>query len=189
MITADLVALIIFAVAAILGMVFGFGKMLKFFTSGVFGVIISFIVCYFLYGIVVSWQFAIDLMAKITQSLQDADNGFCNFLISIRIDLVALCVIMFIVVQLLRVIIVAIIKNIAEIDKPFFIVINKLFGILLTISMVLILTLVVFQVIYLVGGTTATNLTEYLSGSIFNLDKLFNNNPLNDMITSLTTKE
>jgi hypothetical protein len=176
--TADWVALCIVAVAALLGIILGFGKTLKIFTSGIFGIIISIIVCYFLYGIIINWPFTQDLMAKITDALANADNGFCDFLIKIRMDIIAICVGMFIIVQLLRIIIVAIIKNISETSNKVIRTINRILGMLLMIAIVVMLALIVFQIIAWVGGDSYQRFLDNLSGSVFKLDAVFLNNPL-----------
>lgn len=177
--TADWIVLGIFAVFAIIGIVIGFGKSLKFFTSGVFGVIISLFVCYFAYGVVFNWTFVQDLLNKLIESISAAQNGFCDFLLKIHIEIIVLCVSMFIIVQLLRIIIVAIIKNIVEIDNVVFKVINKVLGMVFMMAIIGILGLIALQIIYYVGGQTADQVREAFNGSVFKLDWLFENNPLN----------
>jgi hypothetical protein len=181
MLTADWITLGVAVVVAILGLILGFGKTLKIFTSGIFGVIISVVVCYFLYGIVINWAFTQDLMAKIVEGLQNANNGFCDFLIKIRMDIIAICVGMFIIVQIVRVIIVAIIKNISESNNGFVITVNKILGLVLMLAIAAMLALIAFQIISWVGGSTATDFAEKLQGSTFKLDEVFLNNPLNKM--------
>jgi hypothetical protein len=182
MVSADWIAIAVVLIAAALGLIFGFGKTLKFFTSGILGIIISVVVCYFLYGIVINWTFTQDLMTKLVESLQNADNGFCNFLIKIRIELVVVCVVMFIIVQLLRILAVALIKALAEIDNVVFKVINKVLGVVLMVAIVIMLALIVFQIISWVGGNTAADFAAKLDGSVFKLDEVFANNPLISMI-------
>lgn len=182
MILADYIALGIVLVALIIGMVAGFAGGLKFFTSGVFGVIISVVVCYFLYGIVMQWSFVNDLLVKLTNAIAAADNGLCDFLLSIHIEIIVLCAVMFIVVQIVRVIIVKIISGIIEIDNPVFKVINKTLGIALFIALAAMFGLIALQIIYWVGGETATKVTEALEGSFFRLDWLYENNPLKTIV-------
>lgn len=177
--TSDWIALGIFAVFAVLGLIIGFGKGLKFFTGGVFGAIISLIVCYFAYGIVVNWTFVQDLLNKLIEAIAAAQNGFCDFLLKIHIEVIVLCVSMFIIVQLIRIIIVAIIKNIVEIDNVVVKVINKILGMFLMLSIAAMLGLISLQIIYWVGGQTAEQVREAFNGSVFKLDWLFENNPLN----------
>jgi uncharacterized membrane protein required for colicin V production len=182
MVMADWIAIGVILVFALLGLIFGFGKTLKFFTGGVFGVIISVIVCYFLYGIVIHWTFTQDLMNKFVEVLTNADNGFCNFLIKIRAELVVTCIALFIIVQILRVIVVSIIKHVAEIDNPVFKTINKFLGMVVMIAVIVMFVLIAFQIISWVGGSTAEDFAQKLDGSVFGLDKVFANNPLITMI-------
>lgn len=179
MILADWITLGIAVLVAVLGLVVGFGRGLKFFTGGIFGIIISIVVCYFFAGIVLDWQFVQDLLAKFVTVLTDANNGFCNFLLDIQIPKVIVFVIMFIVVQILRIIIVAIIKNVVEIDNIVFKVINKLLGMALMLAVAFMVALIVFQIISWVGGVTAEQVADAFAGSLLRLDWLFENNPLN----------
>jgi hypothetical protein len=181
MLTADWIAVGVVLVAAFIGLLLGFARTLKVFTGGIFGVIISIVVCYFLYGLVINWNFTQVLMTKIVEGLQNADNGFCNFLITIRIDIITVCVAMFIIIQLIRIILVAIVNGIADASHGIFGAINRIFGLVLMVAIVVMLALIVFQIISWVGGSTATDLAQKLDGSLFKLDIVFLNNPLNKM--------
>ena len=65
MIVADFIFIGVAAVVAFLGWLIGFGKTLKFFTSGIFGILISVFVCYCLGGIIMNIGFVSDLLAKL----------------------------------------------------------------------------------------------------------------------------
>ncbi len=188
MVLADWIAIGIVLLFGLLGALMGFGKTLKFITGGILGVIISVVICYFLYGVVVSWPFSQDLMAKIVSSLRGADNGFCNFLLNIHIEIVALCAIMFLVVQLARIIIVKLIKNVAEINNVVFKVINKVLGAVLMLAIVTMLVLIVFQIISWVGGSTAMDFAAKLDGSVFKIDELFAHNPLLELVNYIRNR-
>ncbi len=181
MILADWIALGVVVAFALIGLIVGFGNVLKFFTSGIFGVIISLVVCYFLYGIVLNWDFVKDLMTALLNAVESADNWFCDFLVKIRIDIVAVCVAMFIVVQIVRIIIVSIIKNIVEINNPVVKVINKLFGMVLAVAILAMLGLIAFQVIAWIGGNTSARFADAIADSKFRLDYIFLHNPLNQI--------
>jgi hypothetical protein len=182
MISADWITIGAILIFAAIGLIFGFGQTFRLFASGIFGFIISIIVCYFLYGIVINWTFTQDLMNKIVEALQNADNTFCNFLITIRIDIIVLCLAMFIIVQVLRVIFVTIVKGVAEINNVVIIVLNRLLGVAFMVALVAMATLIVFQIITWVGGTTASDFAQKLDGSVLKLDEIFANNPLIPMI-------
>ncbi|MGN0806364.1 MAG: hypothetical protein ACI4MC_04930 [Candidatus Coproplasma sp.] len=173
----DWIALGIILLAAMIGLLLGFGKFLKIFTSGIFGVIISIIVTYFLIGVVGSWGFVQDLLNKFTEALVNNGSPFCTFLRNIGIESIVLAVALFIIIQLLRILIVNIIKGIAESDNTVIRVINKFLGMLLAIAFFAMLALVIFQIIYLIGGDTSENFREYLTGA-FKLNYIYDNNPL-----------
>lgn len=175
MIIADWVMLGIIAVVIILGLVAGFSGGLKFFTGGIFGVIISIIVTYFLMGVVNSWQFVIDLFAKLNGAMSFSEN------VEYIIDQIILAVVLFIIVQILRIIVVKLIAGLFEINNVIVRVINRVLGIVVIAAVVAILGLLAFQIIYWVGGQTAEQVAEGLNGSVFGLDWIYEHNPLRVM--------
>ena len=184
MLTADTVVLIAGAACIILGAAMGFGKGLKLLAGGVFGKIISVVVCYFLFGVVLNWEVVQDLMLKLTTALSENGSWICNILLSIRIDLIAFAVTLFIVVQMLRRLVVAIIGGVMEIKNKVISVINRVLGIALFLAFAAVVLLVIFQIIAWASGVDGA-FYQGLQGSAFGLDKLFVNNPLNSIFESI----
>ena len=184
MITADVIVLVALAACLILGAGFGFGKVLRFITGGRIGKILSLIICYFLFGIVLNFGFVQDLLNKFTTALKDNGSWICNLLLSIRVDLIVFAVALFIVVQILRKILVRIIANVMEINSKPIRIINRVLGVVLLTAFILIITLVVFQIIAWISGTDGAFYTN-LEGSVFGVDKLFTDNPLNSIFESI----
>ena len=174
----DWIALGIVLLVALIGLMLGFGKCLKIFTSGIVGVIISVVVTYFLIGIVGSWGFVQNLLGMFTQALADNGSSFCIFLMNIGIESIVLAVALFLIVQLVRVLIVNIIKGIVETDNVVIKLINKGLGLIFSLAFFIMVALIVFQIIHLIGGETAANFREYLMGAL-HLDYVFDNNPMN----------
>lgn len=185
MIIADWIALALVLGFAVLGFLIGFGGGLKFFTHGIFGIIISIVVCYFFLGVVLSWGFVQDLSARIDEAIIGdgtsnmrvwlAENSFVNKAI--------IAVIVFFVVQLLRILIVNLLKGLLEAPNLLCKIINKTLGVIFFLAVFIFLALLIAHVISWVGGSTVDTITEYLSGSALWLDKLFLNNPLTHIIT------
>ena len=177
MIIADWVAIAVFVAAAAIGAVVGFGKGLKFFTGGIFGIIISILVCYLIGGMVLKIPFVHDLLEKFIQALTDK-NKFCDFLLKIHIEIVVYYIVLFIVVSALRVLIVFLLKRFVESNNIVFKVFNKILGALFLIVVALLLALLIFQIIYWIGGSAYEDFHKSLAGSFFKLDKLLEANPL-----------
>jgi len=179
-ITADLIAIGIVAATALLGVVLGFGKGLKFFTSGIFGIIISVFVCYSIGGMVLRLEFVQNLLNRFAELWTGADKEgfFFDFLAKIHPEIIVYYIVLFIAVQIVRIILVRILKHIAEAKLTVVKIINRVLGAALFVAMAVLITLTVFQIIHWVGGTTAEELLANLEGSVFGLDKLFTNNPL-----------
>ena len=125
MITADYIVLGVLVVFVLIGALVGFGKGLKFFTSGIFGVIISVFVCYLIFGLVLSWDFVAELLGKFSDWLRE-QGSVGTFFADIYIDRVVLAVVLFIIVQIVRIIVVKIVKGIVEINNVVFKVINRI---------------------------------------------------------------
>ena len=180
MLVADYIAIGALVVFALLGFLVGFGKGLKFFTSGIFGVIISVFVTYLLFGLVYDLSFVKELLDKFNNWLREqGDVG--TFFADIYTDRIVLAVAIFIIVQIVRVIIVKIIKSIVEIDNVVFKIINKTLGLVFFVAVLAALVLIVFQIIAWIGGETAQNFANQLKDSVIGLDWLFENNPLNSI--------
>lgn len=184
MITADVVVLIALLICVLLGAFMGFGKGLRLFTGGVFGRIISVVICYFLFGIVLSWGFVQDLLARFTAMLAEKDTWICNLLLQIRIDMIVFGAVLFLVVQILRHLVVHIVAGVFEIDNKVIRIINKILGVALFLAFAAVFTLIIFQIIAWIGGTDG-GFVENLRGSAFGLDKIFTDNPLNSFFESI----
>lgn len=181
MITADWVAVGLTAFFCLVGYIAGFGKGLKFFTSGVFGFLISVLVCYCLGGFIYKLGFVQELLAKLIAAMT-GKNGFCDFLIKIHIEVAVYYVVLFIIVSIIRVFAVLIIKSIVETDNAVLKVINRVLGMILFLAVFAMGALFVFHIISLLGGTTEAGFLEKLDGSFFRLDKVFEDNPVMTII-------
>lgn len=182
MITADYIVLGVLVVFVLIGALVGFGKGLKFFTSGIFGVIISVFVCYLIFGLVMSWDFVAELLGKFSDWLRE-QGSVGTFFADIYIDRVVLAVILFIIVQIVRIIIVKILKSVFEINNILVKVINRILGAVFFAAVFAAGLLIVFQIFAWIGGDTAANFLLNLDGSALLLDQLFLNNPLNSIFS------
>ncbi|MDE7380455.1 MAG: hypothetical protein K2N14_05310 [Clostridia bacterium] len=178
----DWIAIGIVVGSLLIGGLIGFGKLLKIFTGGIVGIIISIVVTYFCIGVVGSWGFVQELMAKLLTAMQNADNFFVNFLLKIGIEKILLAIILFGIIQLARVLIVSIIKNVMEVENPVMKFFNRLLGMIFMTAISCMVALLVFHIIDLIGGGTEENFINYISGSVFKLDWVFTHNPLKYVI-------
>lgn len=177
MILADWIVIALIAFFCLLGILFGFGKGLKFFTQGIFGVFIAVIVCYTLGGVIYYLSFVQALLDKLIVVMEGA-GAFGSFLITIHIELIAYYVVLFILVLVVRLIIVLIVKNVVESNNVVMKIINKSLGMVFFVCVLAVLALIVFQIIAAIGGTTSENFLKSLEGSFFRLDVIFEHNPL-----------
>lgn len=191
MTVVDIVGLVALLIFAIIGLIVGFGKGLKFFTSGIFGFIISIFVTYILFGLVKSLAFVQTLMSElmtwlnsITQNNATLNNIFVEVLPTADIVLV---IVLFILIQLLRKLLVFIIKSLFEINNGFIKFLNKLLGMVLFIGIIVALAMVFFQLIpYLadIFPDSMSKLENAITQSSF-VSWLYENNPLKSIFESV----
>lgn len=172
MITADWIALAVLLGVALLGALIGFGRGLKFFTSGIFGIVFSVFLCYILGGLIYGIPFVQDLLNKFASLWANV-----HFLTVIHLEIIVYYILLFVVFQILRIIIVKILKGVFESKFILIKIINKVLGAVLLAGILVLLTLLVFQLISWVGGDTAVQFDLMLSESGF-LGGLYRNNPL-----------
>lgn len=168
MVLADWIAIGIVIVFLALGALIGFGSGLKFFTSGIFGIIIGVVVCALVGTVFLEVGFVRDLLDKLAACWADVE-----FLNKIRLDAVIYYVILFVVVQILRIIIVTIIKHVSESKNILIKIVNKTLGAVMFLAIGVLLAFLALKIIGWVGGDTAMNLYDSLTGSAFKLDVLF----------------
>ena len=181
MILADWIVIGLLALFAILGMLFGFGKGLKIFTGGIFGIIISVFVCYALGGLIYNIGFVQNGLESFRNALAKNGNGFCKFLLNIQIDIIVYYIALFIVVSILRIVIVRVIKSVVEIDNMALIIVNKTLGVIFFAVVLLLALLFVFWIIALIKGGNAADFPS-LSDSKLKLDWLYEHNPFTTII-------
>lgn len=178
MILADWIAIGLIAFFCLLGILCGFGRGLAFFTKGIFGIFIAVFVCYTFGGFIYNLGFVQSMLNGIVTAMENSGGGFAQFLVNIHIELVIYYVALFIIVLILRLIIVLIIRNVAEMNNVFMKIINKTLGMVFFVAVLVLLTLIVFQIIAAIGGDTSANFLEKLQGSVLKLDVIYENNPL-----------
>ena len=185
MITADYITILVFIAFVFLGAFIGFGRGLQLVTHGFVGSAISIVACYFIYGLVLDWPFVQSLIAKFVEFMQSQDTKLCDFLLTIRIDMIAFFVVLFLIVQLIRKLAISLIRSFFELDFSIMRITNKVLGIALSLFILTSIALIAFQIITWAGDGAIQSVLSVFEGSALGLDKLFLSNPLNSIIESL----
>ena len=178
MVTADYIVIGGACLLAIFGALLGFGRCLKILNKGVTGKIGTLVITYFLLGIVIGMDQTQQAQNRFVEFLKSKDNGFCNFLITIRIETILTAVIVFVVVMILQLIAVSVLAGLLSIEGKVVKFFNSILGVLLGVAVCAALTLVVLEAMYLIGGGAESVNLESLKGSFFGLDNIYLNNPL-----------
>ncbi len=181
--TVDIITLAVIMITALIGAVSGFGKGLRFFSRGWLGRIVSIIICYFIFGLVLKIPFVENLLAKFVASL-DETKWYLKILKYIRIDLIVFALVLFFAVQLVKKLVVSLIERVFEINNVVMRVINKVLGVAIYLFLLLLLVLIVFQIAYYISGADGAFYKTF-QGSLFGLDKIYLDNPLNSVIESI----
>ena len=185
MILVDYIAIGIIALTLLCGIFVGFGKGLVFVTKGVVGMIISAVIAWFLMGVVLSWGFVQNIIANFIASLEANGSAFCHFLITIRIDMVLLGIVLFVIIQIIRLVILKFIKEVFESDNVAMKVLNKVLGVILFAVFFSVVVLIAMQIAYMISGETGS-VFNFFNGSALKLDAIYLNNPLNSFIKLIT---
>ena len=138
MLMVDWIALGIIVVFAAIGALIGFGRGLKFLTGGLFGIIISVVLCYIFGSMILGVPFVNDLLTKLAESI-----GGWSIVVT-----VIYYVVLFILFTLIRILIVKIIRKVAEADVLIMKIINKVFGAILMAAFGVLLGMLALQIIY-----------------------------------------
>lgn len=176
MLLADWIGLAVLVVFAGIGALIGFGRGLKFLTGGIFGIIISVVLCYIFGSMILGIGFVNDLLDKLAEAM-----GGWSIIV-----LVIYYVVLFIIFWLLRKLIVKLIANIVEANVLVMKIINKVLGAVLFGAFGLLLGLLALQIIYWVQGGVGMDATIFWN-SLVNpetfepsaiVGQLYINNPL-----------
>lgn len=178
MCTADWIAIAVVIVCILFGALLGFGKLLTFLTNKIIGKITALFICYTFGGMLMSLGFIQDFLAWVASLWSRYDNFFCVFLTKIHPEVIVYYTVLFIACIFLIKLIARLVRAILEIKLLPLKIINKVGGAILLTGIGALIWLIVFQIIYWVGGETSLNLLNSLHGSLFGLDKLFLKNPL-----------
>lgn len=182
MVLYDYILIGLIALGCIIGVTVGFGKGLSILTKGLRGMIISVIICYFIFGALLNLGFVSGLLESFRNTLNENGSGFCGFLLTIRVDYIVYGVALFIIVQILRKIFVALIDKGCSIDNTGVKIINRIFGVILSLAVMAIVILLAMQVYGIISGVSEES-TKIFEGSLFKLDYVFTNNPLNGIFS------
>lgn len=169
----DIATIVVAVLSALVGFIGGFGRGLKFFTKGVFGIIISVFVTATFAGLFLKIDAVAGLISQITALAAEK----WPFFGTINVGLIAYYVVFFLVVQLIRILIVKFVRQIFEADNKVMNVINKVLGLIFVPAVVLTAVLLFLAVIKIVDETSfAQDLITKIDGSF--LGTLYYGNPI-----------
>lgn len=120
----DIITIIVLIFSLILGLARGFGKSLKSFTKGVFGIVLSVFVCISLGGMIANIPFVGEFINKVNASIALK----AEFLAKLKLGIWVYYLVLFFVVQILRLIVVKIVADIFDNDSQVMRFINKFLG-------------------------------------------------------------
>lgn len=171
--TIDIISIVFLIIVALGGYAMGFGKSLKAITGGVVGFIISIFVCIAFGGSLQGLPF----IKSFIEYVNTAATQAWEFLGVLQLGYVAFYVIMFLIVQLARIIVVNTIAKIDYSQNRAIVIINKILGSILCLGFVGgIILLVMAALSFFEEMTFVENLLNKFSDSY--LYVVYNNNPI-----------
>ena len=173
MTTIDAVTILSAIVFAGLGLAVGFARTLRFFTKGIFGFILSVFLCATFGGMVAGIPAVSDLIARLNTALTNA----WSLLGKIHLETIIYYVLLFFVIQVLRIVIVKCIGGIFSVSNPVMKVINRVFGMVLMVAAIFLLVLLLFGILKIFEATEfVQDFLNNIDGTF--LDALYENNPV-----------
>lgn len=173
MTSIDSITLIIAIVLFGLGLALGFGRVLKFFTHGIFGMILSVFLCVTFGGMIAGIPAVADWIAALNAKLGET----WSFLGTIHFATVVYYIVLFFAMQILRIIAVRFIAQIFQADVLPMRIVNRALGAVASVAAVLLLVLLVFALVKIFENQGAVaDFVKSLEGSF--LGTLYAHNPV-----------
>lgn len=175
----DIVTIVSAIVLALLGFISGFGKALKNLTKGVGGFIISIFVCAAIGGAILGT----DVVGSLVGKLNDFFMSKAEILGKIKLAVIVYYILLFIAVQILRIIVVKCICRLLEGDKKsksenkLLKAINKILGVAFVPAVAMVFLLVALAVLKLIDDVSfVQDMLMEIDGTV--LHTLYVNNPI-----------
>lgn len=173
----DIVIMVLLALFCLIGLICGFGKGLRFFSSGVFGIFITVVGCYILGSFVLKIPPVENAITGINSKMSGG-GSVAQTLANMHIEIALYYLVFLAVVQVVRIVVSKLVVGIFEADSVIIKMINAPLGGVFFLGVFIVLTLLVFQIIYAIGGPVASKVVELLKDSVLKLDVIYANNPL-----------
>lgn len=160
--------------AGIIGMFMGFHKQLNFLTGGIFGVIISIVVCFMIGGTLQTLEFSQKLIAFVNEKSAEA----WSFLQYLKLGYVAFYLVLFAIVQIARAILMSIIKSIASKDNGVIKFVDKSLGLIFGAAFFCAVILLLLAGVKMIENSSfGQTIMTYINDSY--LKVIYENNPIN----------
>ena len=169
----DSITIIVAVLLAVLGLCLGFGRTLRFFAKGLFGVVISVFVCATFGGMIAGISAVAEWISGLNARLGEA----WGFLETIRFATVVYYILLFLAVQIVRIIVVKCVVRIFSSQALPVRILNRALGAALAVAAVLLLLLLVFALFRVFEDTAfVQDILSQMEGSF--LASLYANNPV-----------
>ncbi|MDR0697263.1 MAG: hypothetical protein LBF68_07030 [Christensenellaceae bacterium] len=166
--------LIAFIVIALLGLLLGFGRILKIFTSGPFGFVLSIVFCALLGGTLQT----VPVVANFIVSINDKAIDIADFLKYLRPGIIVYYITMFLIVQIFRIFIVKAIRNFMETDRNIMRFLNRILGMVSAVVFSATVVLLFFAVVEVFDSTAlGQNIISKIGDGI--IRAIYDHNPIN----------
>ena len=173
----DYIVLGILLISIILGLIFGLSKRIRRSPFGIVSILFALATTYTIVCMLLAIPQFKNFLDEMNIKMLEANNPFLDFLVNIRINLIALIIIVLIIVLLVKHFVFNRIADLLELDNKLSKVLNKVFGVIYSVIFSMAIILVAFQIVFLINGTSGV-LYDNIQGSLFKLDYIYENNPI-----------
>ena len=173
----DYIVLGILIISILIGLIFGLSKRIRKSSFGIVSILFALITTYSIVCVLLTIPQFKSFLDRINIRMLEVNNPFLDFLVNIKINLIVLMFVVLIIVLLVKHFVLNRISDLLELDNKFSKILNRVFGVIYSVVLSAAVVLIVFQIVFLVKGTSGT-IYDSIQGSVFKMDYVYENNPI-----------
>ena len=173
----DYIVLGILIISILIGLIFGLSKRIRKSSFGIVSILLALITTYSIVCVLLTIPQFKSFLDRINIRMLEVNNPFLDFLVTIKINLIVLMFVVLIIVLLVKRFVLNRISDLLELDNKFSKILNRVLGVIYSVVLSAAVVLIVFQIVFLVKGTSGT-IYDSIQGSVFKMDYVYENNPI-----------
>ncbi len=173
----DYIVFGILIISILIGLIFGLSKRIRKSSFGIVSILLALITTYSIVCVLLTIPQFKSFLDGINIRMLEKNNPFLDFLVNIKVNLIILMLIVLVLVLLVKRFVLNRISDLLELDNKVSKILNRVLGVIYSVVLSAAVILIVFQIIFLVKGTSGT-IYDSIQGSVFKMDYVYENNPI-----------